>query len=785
MRRKIKSMDESSQTTTRNTVSLFPTSLCHHSFPGALMSCLLKSYQETCKICWRVLSLLFSATQREIEIGSYEEVISSSSCDKHPQLFQAILDHSSKFVGQFDVNTFIGASGTCGIEIAVSVSERTDGKVYGLAGFLYLLSSPLLSNICCQGKIVNTKWISRRLFSDWKASCNGNQNSACQKYHGPNGTLSARPKWLIDTRRLCLVPGTNNFPYVALSYVWGKPDFFKTTKANLESLRSDQALKNPNKRLGVPLTIEQAFTVTELLEERYLWVDSLCIVQDDAIHRHEQINSMASIFGNATVTIIAALGEDANFGLPGLQGVSTARNHSQQIFPLRSPAGHIKIIQGGNQTFNSHPEHWINRGWTFQEHFFSRRCLIFDHSGVSWECHCSNFKEEVDVCRKRMQGRLDGSTRLHSPFPFLSSYAKTVGEYGERIFTRPEDALAAFAGITTVFSQTFFGGFICGLPALFLDLSLCWHTVQYSRCERRKPSDGSNPTVSGLPSWSWIGWRGSIYCDLWSDNETYANLGTNTSSSLNVIPIVRWQSRPWAAIERTDIPASRLIHKIKQSFYKNTRELPDGWARIPFEARAPHRGGYGNHSVERWLNLEPPTSCYVLKTNLGPIFWHPIPLCQGVQKSDYTQNHPLLCCKTQRASLYVQQQINYGLGLRCHYSLRGAENDWVGVIIFDETISLTYTHIDGDVSIYTEPPPQIFCELVAISRGSVVEGCCFGLPEKNSLERPKKPKGSLYEFYNVLWVEWMDGIAYRRAYGRVMKDAWEALDREDIDLVLG
>jgi hypothetical protein len=52
-------------------------------------------------------------------------------------------------------------------------------------------------------------------------------------------------------------------------------------------------------------------------------------------------------------------------------------------------------------------------------------------------------------------------------------------------------------------------------------------------------------------------------------------------------------------------------------------------------------------------------------------------------------------------------------------------------------------------------------------------------------DRPKLPIGEKYEFINVLWIEWEEGIAYRKAYGRVMKSAWEAQELEWIDLTLG
>jgi len=53
------------------------------------------------------------------------------------------------------------------------------------------------------------------------------------------------------------------------------------------------------------------------------------------------------------------------------------------------------------------------------------------------------------------------------------------------------------------------------------------------------------------------------------------------------------------------------------------------------------------------------------------------------------------------------------------------------------------------------------------------------------LEGQLKVKWDISEFYNVLWVEWVDGVAYRKGVGKVWKGAWESLEREDIELVLG
>jgi hypothetical protein len=65
-----------------------------------------------------------------------------------------------------------------------------------------------------------------------------------------------------------------------------------------------------------------------MIGERYLWVDSLCIVQDDPQEKHGQIANMDAIYGNAILTINAAAGQDANAGLPGVRPLSRKWSNS-------------------------------------------------------------------------------------------------------------------------------------------------------------------------------------------------------------------------------------------------------------------------------------------------------------------------------------------------------------------------------------------------------------------------------------------------------------------------
>jgi Heterokaryon incompatibility protein (HET) len=108
--------------------------------------------------------------------------------------------------------------------------------------------------------------------------------------------------------------------------------------------------------------------LTELLGERYLWVGALCIVQDvDNDIKAAQLDSMASIYNNTYVTIIAANGWDADHGLRGIKRVTEPRHCSsdnQRDF---------------RESLQPHSSIWYSRAWILQELIFSRLIIMFHY----------------------------------------------------------------------------------------------------------------------------------------------------------------------------------------------------------------------------------------------------------------------------------------------------------------------------------------------------------------------------------------------------------------------
>lgn len=210
-----------------------------------------------------------------------------------------------------------------------------------------------------------------RLFRKWKEICCGSKKHQgfCNTITGSTN-LSLR---LIDVEKRLIVSGCQGVSFAALSYVWGEGTRPCLTKASQSSLEREGSINEDT----VPATIFDALSVTQALGERYLWVDTCCIVQDDEQDKLRYVPYMNDIYGMASVTIIAASGASAEVGLPGVRPGS--RSRIQKPFMLNG----IRLVEtldpsnNGFLTSYIGETAWNKRSWTFQERLLSRRCLIF------------------------------------------------------------------------------------------------------------------------------------------------------------------------------------------------------------------------------------------------------------------------------------------------------------------------------------------------------------------------------------------------------------------------
>jgi hypothetical protein len=165
-----------------------------------------------------------------------------------------------------------------------------------------------------------------KLVKSWLPSCE-KRYQLCREALSPISLpLSVR---FIDVNEYGIVPGHLGKRYIALSYVWGKTTQLSVLESNLEQLMGPDGLRHHT--LGC--TIVDAVTVCKAVGEQVLWVDSLCIIQNNLEEKSSMIARRNKIYKNAVLTLInACTGEsDAN---SSLLGVSVGLVKSAQLSKL-------------------------------------------------------------------------------------------------------------------------------------------------------------------------------------------------------------------------------------------------------------------------------------------------------------------------------------------------------------------------------------------------------------------------------------------------------------------
>ena len=187
--------------------------------------------------------------------------------------------------------------------------------------------------------------------------------SACERWHSDICGIDEKTQYNMSTIRFvdvidnCLVQKYEKCRYIALSYLWGRCKNFQTLKENVACLEEKGGLLAFAEK--IPLTIRDAILLTRQLGERYLWVDALCIVQDDERNKMEAIANMDTVYHHALLTIIAGGGSDANAGLPGVR--SRTRTFTQAAVRVQRDLRLTAVGEGvgllGRSTYST-------RAWT-------------------------------------------------------------------------------------------------------------------------------------------------------------------------------------------------------------------------------------------------------------------------------------------------------------------------------------------------------------------------------------------------------------------------------------
>ena len=176
--------------------------------------------------------------------------------------------------------------------------------------------------------------------------------------------------------------------YVALSHRWGKLTRENEQSCTFKSNLEDRCRGISFAELGK--TFQDAVTVTRRLGLRYLWIDSLCIVQDDTEDWRREARRMQDVFHQAYCTIAATAAEDAQAGFLG------PRPTSRSVAVQTSQGAPVYFCESVDDFRSDVERACLNqRGWVLQERALSRRTIHFGINQTYWECGRGIFCETL------------------------------------------------------------------------------------------------------------------------------------------------------------------------------------------------------------------------------------------------------------------------------------------------------------------------------------------------------------------------------------------------------
>jgi hypothetical protein len=393
---------------------------------------------------------------------------------------------------------------------------------------------------------LDTSTRSRQAFdiaTRWLDQCrSSSDHEDCQKAYPDKGdNLGPElPTRILDLAsfpnpRLVETNGTRS-TYCALSYCWGD------MKANTTTTRANASRHMEGMPAeSLPLLIQEAMVAARTLGYRYIWIDALCIIQDDPDDWDKEASKMKDVYSNADLTLSSLVASGCHEHLFHSRGVRTTRpvpfdfwtpkdkrpSWKQDVIYQNAVYPSFLINNDGDPDGFSGTDNvaWrapiTSRGWVLQEQMLSTRILYFGSSYLLWECLCvtTTDMDPSRIITPRTSGGLgaqvgkkyaiQGLTHPSHDFnpddlryqPY-GIWQSLLTSYSERRLTKSSDRIPAFLAISKSLESAIGDEFIAGVwkGERLLD-SLSWNV--------REAAD-KHPQE---PSWSWASLGQIIYFD--------------------------------------------------------------------------------------------------------------------------------------------------------------------------------------------------------------------------------------------------------------------------------
>lgn len=280
----------------------------------------------------------------------------------------------------------------------------------------------------------------------------------------------------VDPVQLVITAGWAERPlYATLSHCWGTLEFETLRTGNIAGFQ--RAI--PSRCLTK--TFVDAIQITRAVGFTYLWIDSLCIIQDSNEDWEAEAKKMASVYGASSLNIAASSARD------GSQGCFLKPRYHYGGFTARV------CISGRTETFDFSPadeykknvtgSHLATRAWAVQEKVLPTRTLHCGDQGFFWECK-TQFASEFfphGFCSSNLSLRYDSVLLSHTnPWAHWRTLKKW---YTKCNLTKPGDKLIALSGVVQALRGKTGDQYCAGLWRKTLEEELCWRAID----QRKRP----------------------------------------------------------------------------------------------------------------------------------------------------------------------------------------------------------------------------------------------------------------------------------------------------------
>lgn len=315
--------------------------------------------------------------------------------------------------------------------------------------------------------------------------------------------------------KLAEPPAGTKGHYVSLSHCWGTSQQFTTTKATMSARKAGIDVS------ALPQTFQDAITISRKLEIRYIWIDSLCICQDDGADWERESAKMASIYTNSYLTLAAARAKDDAEGFLGdretrvhvplsitVPGASESDDRcltgTLQLFTI--PLVHAA---NGHRYVDDDTAPLTKRAWVVQERFLASRTLHFDSSQISFECQ-EKFNTEdgheqtislFNIAELPVRDLTDLGIDRDFSYRGSRRWTETLSLYSSKVLSRESDKLPAFSGLARLFKEKLDDTYVAGLWRNNIVEGLCWQSFGPPH---------TRPKMYRAPSWSWASIDGLV-----------------------------------------------------------------------------------------------------------------------------------------------------------------------------------------------------------------------------------------------------------------------------------